>query len=144
VLMLVQDKEGYGLFSDLIGKPFKDNGKGPDGYDCYGLCQEVYKRIGKALPDFDYSFSTHASPETAEAINFMIKKEHNNFKKIEKPEPYCIVTFCIVPPFISHIGVVLDDCVKFIHISRRNAVVIDRLTSVHWQGRIRGYYKWEH
>jgi len=132
------------LFNDLIGKPFLDNGKGPDGYDCYGLCQEVYKRLGIVLPEFDYTFSNHASSETAEAIDFKIEENKNRFEVIEKPEPYCIVTFCIVPPFISHIGIVLDDCIKFIHVSRMNAVVIDRLNSIRWKGRIRGYYKWKH
>ena len=38
-------------YQDLIGKPYKENGRGPDGYDCYGICIEVCKRIGIYLPE---------------------------------------------------------------------------------------------
>ena len=41
------------MFSDLIGKPYKKNGRGPDSYDCYGICIEVCKRIGTKLPEQD-------------------------------------------------------------------------------------------
>jgi len=40
--------------SDLIGVPYIDNGRGPDGYDCYGLAIEVEKRLGKTLRDAVY------------------------------------------------------------------------------------------
>lgn len=31
---------------DLIGLPYITNGRGPNGYDCYGLAIEVEKRFG--------------------------------------------------------------------------------------------------
>ena len=31
---------------DLVGKPYRKNGRGPEGYDCYGLAIEVEKRFG--------------------------------------------------------------------------------------------------
>ena len=40
--------------SDLIGLPYCDNGRGPDGFDCYGLAIEVEKRLGKKLLDAVY------------------------------------------------------------------------------------------
>lgn len=40
--------------SDLIGLPYFDNGRGPDGYDCYGLAIEVERRLGKELRDAVY------------------------------------------------------------------------------------------
>jgi len=39
------------MFDDLIGKPYKENGRGPDGYDCYGLVLTVCHRLGIDLPD---------------------------------------------------------------------------------------------
>jgi len=39
------------MFDDLIGKPYLENGRGPDGYDCYGICMEACSRIGVALPE---------------------------------------------------------------------------------------------
>ena len=39
------------MFDDLIGIPYKENGRGPDGYDCYGLVLTVCHRLGIDLPD---------------------------------------------------------------------------------------------
>jgi len=41
------------MFDDLIGKQYKENGRGPEGYDCYGVCMKVCKRIGIKLPEVD-------------------------------------------------------------------------------------------
>jgi cell wall-associated NlpC family hydrolase len=38
--------------SDLIGKPWKDLGRGPDGYDCWGVCIEAARRLGRELMDY--------------------------------------------------------------------------------------------
>ena len=48
-----QELEGNMLIelSDLLGKPYVLHGRGPDGYDCYGLAIEVERRLGKELPD---------------------------------------------------------------------------------------------
>ena len=40
-------------FADLIGKRYKKNGRGPNVYDCYGVCIEVCKRIGIDLPELE-------------------------------------------------------------------------------------------
>ena len=39
------------MFDDLIGKPYKENGRGPEDYDCYGLVLTVCHRLGINLPD---------------------------------------------------------------------------------------------
>lgn len=40
--------------SDLIGIPYKENGRDKTGLDCYGLAIEVEKRFGKSLNDAVY------------------------------------------------------------------------------------------
>lgn len=41
--------------SDLIGIPYKDNGRDRRGMDCYGVAIEVERRFGKTLQDVVYN-----------------------------------------------------------------------------------------
>ncbi len=50
------------LWVDLIGLPFRRNGRGPDAYDCYGLLLELHQRQGIVLPSL-------VSPDTARGVS---------------------------------------------------------------------------
>lgn len=43
-------------FSDLMGKPFRVRGRGPEDYDCWGLVIEARNRFGLQTPDYDACF----------------------------------------------------------------------------------------
>lgn len=119
-------------YEDLLGISFKYSGRTKEeGYDCWGLCFEIYRRLGRVLPDFD-------SASEAEQINAMIQNAKPLFEEIKNPIPYCLVTFTIRPPYVSHIGVVLKDCQTFIHIMQKTSVCVERLED--WKKRIKGYY----
>jgi hypothetical protein len=125
------------ISKNLIGVPFKMNGRDTKGTDCYGLCQMVYNMLDKNLPDFDYSFTVNE----VEGMHELIANSEKQFVRIEKPEPYCFVVISVLPPFVSHIGVVLHDCRRFIHTMRGTRVTVELLDSILWQRRIRGFYK---
>lgn len=40
---------------DLLGKPYKEHGRGNGGYDCYGIAIEVERRLGHYLRDVLYT-----------------------------------------------------------------------------------------
>lgn len=41
--------------NDYVGVPFVENGRGRDGWDCWGLVLAVYRdRLGLELPDFHW------------------------------------------------------------------------------------------
>lgn len=141
-------------YIDLLGKRFEYGGRGPDAYDCYGLYMEIQRRRGVIVPDVN-------SPSEAEKIHKIVvgatlcgcpdvvaaEKAGGHagpplrefFRQIESPEPFCIVTFMVRPPFTSHVGTVLPDCTRFIHIMAKRSVAVERLDSDDWSRRIRGF-----
>jgi cell wall-associated NlpC family hydrolase len=124
------------IYEDLIGIPFKCGGRDTIHIDCYGLAMLIYDRLGIKLPEFGAS-------EDFSIINQLIKDGENYFEKLEEPEPFCLVVFTIREPFVSHIGIVLEDCNKFIHVMAKRATVIERLDDLSWHHRIKGFYKWK-
>jgi hypothetical protein len=119
---------------DLIGKPFQDGARGPDSFDCFGLFEELCRRRGITLP-------AEPNPEGVEAKNSAISVAlGREWKKLSGPVPGCGVAFRIVPPFVTHIGMVLDCGTRFIHTREGVNVAIERLDSVAWRNRIAGFY----
>jgi len=111
-------------------------GRGPNVYDCYGLSMEINRRRGIKLRDF--------SPidEPSVVGNILDEGIIECCIKLEKAEPFCFVLFCIHPKYATHIGIVLEDCQRFIHTLPKREVVIERLDSIIWKSRIKGYYRY--
>ena len=123
-------------FSDLRRIPFLKGGRDPAfGLDCYGLCMEVSRRVGKELPDFP-------SPDNVEDIDDVVQRGKEQFEKLENAQAFCLVVFTKHPPFESHIGIVLQDRKTFIHTSKRVNCCIEKLDNPFWQRRLTGFYKW--
>lgn len=116
--------------NDLIGKPYKAGAKGPNAYDCKGLCLEVANRLGKCLPKQGYWF--------------LSQRQKNKFNKLKHPEPWCIVAFRIweVDKEKWHVGTVLDDCQRFIHVTGGSSVCIVSLRHPLWRLLLEGYYSY--
>ena len=119
---------------DLVGKDFEVGACGPDKYDCYNLCREVYRRFGIEIPDFDH-------PAEASLVHQVVEEGKKLFEEIPGPEPLALVTFFIKPPFVSHVGVVLKPP-YFLHIMRKRKSAIERLDNPIWAKRIKGFYRW--
>ena len=140
------------LFVDLIGVPHLTNGRDPKkGLDCYGLVLEASKRMGYDAIDYNDPRFIGANQDCVGFIdNYKVQidrlsdnKDDLPYIEIEKPEPGCIVMLVYIHPYATHIGIVLDDCDQFIHAaSKSKAVCINRLSSISWRHRIKGFYKW--
>lgn len=120
--------------NDLLGIGYKEHGKGGDGYDCFTLAQEVYRRHGMVLPDFDYTFSNEGKEDAVDSNRYQ-------FVKIPSPEPLCIITFRYHPKYVSHVGVAIDHC-RMIHAVRSSGVKIERYDSIWYKPKIEGFYRW--
>lgn len=55
--------------SEFVGLPWADKGRGPQGYDCWGLLALVYRRLLKIdLPAFTDAYVTAADREAVAAL----------------------------------------------------------------------------
>jgi len=122
------------VWSDLLGKEYAEGAVGPDRYDCYGLCREIARRVGRSLPDLPH-------PSNLQETHELYLQAAESMRRLPAPAPFCAVAFMMRPPFVTHIGIVLEDCRRFIHILRKRSVAIERLDNPQWQRRIAGYYE---
>ncbi len=120
---------------DLIGKPFRLHGRGPDAYDCYGLAIEVLRRYGKTLPDAYYQ---DASRENNALVIADYIATHCMPLVDSWREGDLIVIRVAGKP--SHIGVYIGDGM-YIHSSRSSGVKIESVTSI--RSKVEGCYRWE-
>ncbi len=115
---------------DLIGKPFVEGGKGPDGYDCWGLAVEVFRRCGIVIPDYRLTCAT---------VTNGVTDNRDKWTRCigEVPAPALIVF--TTAGIADHIGVHLGGG-KFIHAHSAAGVVITAVDHIFWKRRIEGYY----
>ena len=118
---------------DLIGKPYRKGGRGPEDYDCAGLVVEVLRRRGIEL----------AIPETPDAeadqLTAMRQILNAQWEAIERARPGCLVFFRGVP---GHVAVMLN-ATRFIHVAEDvGQVCIERLEGPIWPRRFAGFYEY--
>ncbi len=115
---------------DLVGKPFAEGGKGPDGYDCWGLAVEVFRRYGIVIPDYRL---------TCETVTSGVTDNRDKWTRCvgEVPAPALIVF--TTAGVADHVGVYLGGG-KFIHAHSSAGVVITAVDHIFWKRRIEGYY----
>lgn len=124
-------------YSQFVGIPWVRNGRDKLGADCLGLAILVRKEAGLNTPDYEY-----IDPTTEEVASIILKEECN-YIELTKPKPFCLVTFTDIPPYSTHVGVVLEDCQRFIHTRSvgPKRSVIERLDHPVWQRRRTGFWE---
>jgi cell wall-associated NlpC family hydrolase len=123
------------MYNDLIGKAFKDRGRGPDSYDCLGLLIEMYKRHGITIPDYNIScfdvLGIHQQSGEAKQL----------WLKLSSPVYPCAVLVKNNSVYNNHVGFYLGNG-KMIHaIPEANICIVD-LTKINKRFKIEGFYKW--
>lgn len=104
---------------DLLGKTYKNGGRGPDAFDCSGLVYYVYKKAGVILPP---------TAEEQGRIGVGVSRE--------SILPGDLVIFRIKRDF--HVGIVLNER-EFVHASKSRGVAIDDLSTPYWTRSLQGF-----
>jgi len=124
--------------SDLIGKPYKTGGRGPGGYDCWGICMAAAKRASITLPDIDVPDGDELKGKT------IAEQKRSNFRKLSAARAYSIALFRIIDDNSQikwHVGFVLENCRNFIHTTGKMGAVISSLTDPVWRLFLEGFYE---
>lgn len=127
-------------YRDLLFDKFRYGGrgeieKGIRYWDCYGISREVLKRVGKDLPEFNYT------DDLVEIAGLIEKNRDLILEKIDKPEPYCLVAIQVVPEAVTHCGVLLNHS-SFIHMTEDHGPRVDSIDSPLWKNKLRGYFRY--
>ena len=122
--------------SDLLLHSFANMGRGPDRWDCYGLCIEVFSRYGVVVP-IDYV----AQALDDEEVNAQADRVRGDWEKIVEPVEPCLITFSVLcgKGMVNHVGVYIGGG-RFIHSMRGLGVTISPLNDIKWRQLIEGYY----
>jgi cell wall-associated NlpC family hydrolase len=125
------------MIRDLIGVKYKPHGRTvEEGFDCYGVLIEYFKRKNIYLPDVFYE---NTEPHSNKIIMEILEKGLP-VKKIDKPEKDCVIEFFItgIP---SHAGVYLGEG-EFLHATKEFGVTVQQLAG--YRKRVKGYYRVEY
>ena len=105
-----------GDVGDLIGKPYAPGARGPDAFDCWGVCAEVYRRAGLVLPDY-----THEPLTRAQTAALMVGIAADRAEWIETPEAWCFA----FDRRRGHVGLYWRGSV--LHAARKVGCILQRL-----------------
>jgi cell wall-associated NlpC family hydrolase len=114
-----------------------------DGFDCYGLVQEMYRRYGISITDYTADF------DDLEKVNELITSKtaiSSNWRRIEPDEELpvpCLLAIRFGTPsgIINHTGCYIGNG-RFIHIRANIGVCVDRIDSPAWRHVIEGLFEY--
>jgi hypothetical protein len=105
----------------LRGVPYRNGGSDPNGFDCSGFTQYVFRQYGVTLPrDVGAQFA------------------RGNAVKLDRIAPGDLVFFTTVAAGASHVGIALGGD-EFVHAPSSNGVVrVERFSAAYWSRRFVG------
>lgn len=109
------------MFEDLIGQLYEKNGRGPNGYDCYGLVETVCHRLSIDLPSFK---------------SLCEQSMRHRFIKVSKPQAGDIV---FIPP--GHVGI-MENKNTMLQVMDRHPVHRMKINHPWVKDRIEGIYRY--
>lgn len=127
--------------SDIIGVPFLDRGRTPDGWDCWGLVRWcINKERDILLPSYDNLYDS----ASADCLNISsaIKEHSTQWEKVEKGRERIGDAILIrMKNLPIHVGYILAPG-TFLHVDKVHGTVKEKYTAPKWEKRVLGFYRY--
>lgn len=127
-----------------IGMPYKDKGRGPDGWDCWGGVRMVLAEVfGQVLPDYADAY-THAEDmaSVSRAVSVGLAE---GWQEVSSPAPGDLLIISIAGrPWHCGIMVTTDRFLHWPPKSRRGSEQlssVERLDGVSWASRKKTFHR---
>ena len=123
------------LAAELVGIPYKHNGRDKDGFDCLGLVWYVYTQMGipfpkgDGLPIEDDWYETDPDRYLKGLLGLGLDAK-------EPLRPLDLVYFRIINDAVTHSGVLITDD-RFLHVLEGRTVQLTRLRGF-WRAKFAG------
>lgn len=121
-----------------VGLPYKDKGRGPDGWDCWGGVRMVLSEVfGLDVPSYD---ETYASGADRVAVPAAVESGlAEGWERTDTREPGSLLILRIAGrPW--HCGLIVAPNL-FLHWAPHTTSCMERLDSLMWTRRIEGIYR---
>ncbi len=129
-------------FSKYVGVPYVDHGRGPDGWDCYGLYYYVSREhYGVEVPAYSTAYPTSDSQYRDAAVSAAIRAKAGAWQRVAEPVPGDGIVFNLAGQPL-HCGIVIGDGIM-LHCLRGRGTAIEEFRTASWVKRIEGYYRWK-
>lgn len=124
-----------------VGLPFKDKGRGPDGFDCWGVVSDVLcRQFGIwGLPDYSDRYLSCAD---AASVSELVRAEQQTgqWLRVEAASTGAVVMFRLLGrPW--HCGLMLTPHLM-LHALEGVGVVIEDVRGITWRNRVEGFYEY--
>ena len=134
--------------TSFIGKPYVANGRGPAGYDCWGLVLAVARSAGLEYPEFVID------ARDCRAVAGVMQRacaDSATWLRLTDPEPWCVVLLT-TERHGDHVGIAMGAPVSspglssrpthFLQTTLRTGCILSSFHDPRFKNRIKGLYRW--
>lgn len=127
-------------WNKYIGMPFAEMGRGPDGFDCWGMLMHIYQSERRIiLPSYiEYYDSTNDREKISETI---FRERQERWKEVSPPLEFDAV-LCTMRGVPMHVGIVTKPG-YMIHCAHGIGTVHERYDSMRWANKVEGFFRYE-
>ena len=122
-----------------VGAPFKDGGRGPDVFDCWGLVSQVYRdQLGIDLPHYG---EISAADLLRVRREIMAGAASEPWRQVTDPREFDVAVMRLpTGRGHGHVGV-LTDPRNVLHVEAGSGAAIEQLNSVTIRNRVMGFWR---